>query len=98
MTINIGADLAQGVTSNAVQISDGEYFLAVSGVFGGATVNLYANIGVASDTPITPVAYTSASSDIIWLPNCTVYVDVVGGDGTTAINAAIAQVAAKREV
>lgn len=98
MTINIGANLAQGATSSTVVISDGEHLLAVSGTFGGAVVNLYANIGVASDTPITPIAYTGPNSDIIWLPNCTVYVVVVGGDGTTDINVAMAQVASKVDV
>lgn len=85
--------IASAVSANGntapIQVDSGQHFLAVGGTFGGATVTLMANVADVI-VPITDVTYTTAGSDIVWLPSCTIYLNISGASGTTSISAAIA--------
>lgn len=87
--------LADSVTSDGgtdpVSIPCGQYLLALSGEFGGATVQLHVNIGKATAVPITDAAYTAPSGEVVWLPNCTAYVVTTSASASTNVTVAIAE-------
>lgn len=87
MTINIAKGLGSAETSVTVQVPSGQYLIAANGNFSAAaSVQIYANIGVATGTPLTGAVFTEGGVKILWLPDCTVYATVAGGDGDTDVN------------
>lgn len=91
MTINLVEKLASG-SSSPVQLKSGRYLLAVSGVFDSASVQIHANIGVATATPMTDLLYTGPAAQIVWIPSGTYYAVISTPGASTAINVAVALV------
>lgn len=89
MTQNIANVTADG-DSAAVQVTAGQYLIAVGGSFGGGTVQVKVNVGNAVGVPITGAAYTAAAAEVIWLPSCTVFVTTTGST-TPDINVSVAE-------
>lgn len=95
-TINLAQGLTADGDSVAVPIEGGQYLFAVSGAFGGGTVQIKVNVGAATGVPITGAAYTEAGAEVVWLPRCTVFVTL--SDAVDAsVNASLAELATRLE-
>jgi len=90
--------IAQSIVADgdtvAVPVESGQYFLALSGSFGGGTAQLKVNVGPAVDTPITGASYTVSTGEVIWLPDCTVYV-TMSGSTTPSVSVALARLSTR---
>lgn len=69
--------------------------LGIGGTFDGATVAVYMNLGPAIDVPIADAVYTEPSSEILWLPTCTVYVKITDAGDDTDVNVCFAAVSSQ---
>lgn len=87
------------VTSNgdhqlSPQIAEGQYFLAMSGNFDGATVDFFLDVSPASEAP-TGVSYTAPNSDLVWLPRSQGYVRVTGAGPNTEIGVSVSELSSQ---
>lgn len=78
--------------SSPVQITSGQYLLAVNGIEQGDTAQLYVNVGEASDVVVTDALFEAAGTKVVWLPNCTAYM-AYPGQAPTGYRAALASLA-----
>lgn len=69
-----------GQTSLSEPISAGQYMLACASNYAGATVEEFLNIGFTRYEPLG-VSYRQPSTDIIWLPRCTAYLNMINAGG-----------------
>ena len=94
MTLILTNGLTADGDSAGVQVQAGQYLFAASGTFGGGTLKLMVSIGPDVVAPISEIAYIAADSDIVWLPNCVVHVNLSGATSPN-VAAALAEVSAK---
>lgn len=92
MTTNVATNATADSQSPAVRVEPGQYFFGIGGTFGSATATLYVNMNNV-EIPVTGAVFTEPTSTILWLPMCTVFVKITGGDATSDISAAFAKVA-----
>ena len=90
MTTTICTDLRSGTSTPFRQIPPSVHLVAVGGTFDGATVELFANVGV---TVVPLGAWTEPGARLIWFPRCTVFAEITDQGAKTSLNAAAAPVA-----
>lgn len=78
-------------SSTPVAIEPGEYMVAVSGPFDGATVQIDLKLGVIPFAPISDASMSAPGAIVIALPACSVRVTVSGAGGSTSVSSAIAR-------
>jgi len=86
-TVVVATKVQQNTSSKPVTVEPGQYMLAVGGSFGSGTAQIWAQIGPDVVAPITDAAYTQPSAEVIWLPRCSIFVEVAGA---TAPNISVA--------
>lgn len=82
------ASLTSG-TSAASEIKAGNYVLAVSGTFNGATVRFELDIAGVGFVPVENVSFTAPKATGIALPSGNVRISISSPGVGTAINAAL---------
>jgi len=75
LTINVAEKSSDGDTA-AVQIESGGYAFALSGLNSGASIEMHLNIG--QEDSVIFKTYTEDSYDIVWLPDCTMFLRATG--------------------
>ena len=76
------------------QIQDGQYLLALSGDFGGATIEFFVDVFPASEAPLG-ISYTEAGTSITWLPRCQGFVRVSGAGPTTNVGVSCSELSSQ---
>ena len=78
-------------SSTPVAIEAGEYMIAISGEFDGASVQIDLKLGVIPFAPITDASMTAPGAIVIAFPDCSVRITVLSAGASTNVSAAMAR-------
>lgn len=90
-------NLTNSSAAQPVIIKAGQYLLATAGLSAAdaVTVTLYLNVGDAKGAPLTDAVFTEAGAKVVWLPNCTAYIETDAPPPVDGFGVALAELSTK---